>query len=48
MVNREYGEKGTMPLEQVEDPYERYICKLDRIKKDNPLTHHTEGWGLYW
>jgi len=39
--NREYGETGTMPLEQVVDPYERYICKLDRIKGRN--THPSYG-----
>jgi hypothetical protein len=33
MENREYDEKGTTPPEQVVDPYERYICKLDRIKR---------------
>lgn len=32
MENREYGEKEIMPPEQAVDPYERYICKLDRIK----------------
>jgi hypothetical protein len=32
MENREYGEKGTTPPKQVVDPYERYICKLDRIR----------------
>jgi hypothetical protein len=33
MVNREHGKKGTMLLEQVIDSYEKYICKVDRIKE---------------
>ena len=41
MENREYVEKGTVPPEQVIDPYERYICKLDRIKERD--THPSYG-----
>jgi hypothetical protein len=41
MENRECGEKGTMPPEQAVDPYNRYICKLDRIKGRD--THPSYG-----
>ena len=41
MENRECGEKGTMPPEQAVDPYNRYICKLDRIKGQD--THPSYG-----
>ena len=41
MENREYGETGTTPPEQAVDPYERYICKLDRIKGQD--THPSYG-----
>jgi hypothetical protein len=41
MENREYGETGTTPPEQAVDPYERYICKLDRIKERD--THPSYG-----
>jgi len=34
MVNKEYGGKGTTPLEQVADPYERNNLQLDRIKEN--------------